>query len=310
MTGEGDRLGVSTLRLLAEGSTVQVMRELTGAPLRPNDLKRRLPDVAHSALMRQLAELAQKGAVRHERIAGMPPRAYYSLTDAGHALLRIPEASARWERQWLPQTRRHAPGARALRLLADERARAIVRTLADEPLRPIELERRLPGVGRSATRRRLGPLVLDGILTRTEENGQVRYALSASARRLGLIKTLAAHWEWQWAKPSHPRPAWDVPGLLQLLAPATRIPESLAGVCRLGIEARGMPRADIYLVAQNGKLAALPLAPEHPPHAAGHAPAHVWCDALLRRRHSGIATSGDGPLMAGVLSGVSAVLAT
>jgi DNA-binding HxlR family transcriptional regulator len=306
---ENGQLGVSILRLLAEGSTIQILQELTNGPLRPNELEQRLPDVAHSALMRRLAELAQKGAVTHERIAGLPPRAYYSLADAGQALLQIPEASERWERRW-SQARRDAPDAWPLRLLADERARAIMRMLADEPLRPIDLERRPPGVGRSATRRRLGPLLLGGILTRTQDDGQVRYALTPGARRLGLIKMLAAHWEWHWTKPGHPLPVWDLPGLLRLLAPATRISESLVGVCRLQIDSHGVHKADIYLAAQNGKLAALPLAPEHPPHADGHAPPQVWCDALLRRHLTGITTTGNWMLMADVLSSVNALLAT
>jgi len=89
-TTAGGQLGVATLRLLAEGPTIRILRELTGGPSRPSDLERRLADVAHSALVRRLAELAQSGAVTHERIAGLPPRAYYSLTDAGHDLLRIP----------------------------------------------------------------------------------------------------------------------------------------------------------------------------------------------------------------------------
>jgi DNA-binding HxlR family transcriptional regulator len=257
--------------------------------------------------MRRLAELAHKEAITHERIRGLPPRAYYSLADAGRALLLISEASERWERQWSSQARRGAPGTLALRLLADERARAIMRALADEPLRPLDLEH-LPGVGRSATRRRLGPLVLGGILMRTHEDGQVRYALTPGARRLGLVKMLAARWEWQWARPDYPLPAWDLPGQLRLLAPVTPVPNSLAGVCRVHIDSHGTHQT-VDLAARGGKLAALPFTPQHPPHAAGHAPAHVWCDALLCRQLAGITTTGNWMLMADVLSSVSAVLA-
>jgi DNA-binding HxlR family transcriptional regulator len=221
MTTIGGQPGAPTLRLLAEGSTIQILKELaavkepSGGPLRPKDLEHQLPDVAHSALMRHLAELAQHGAVTHERTPGLPPRAHYSLTGAGHALLRIPEASERWERRWssgAPGTRRDPPGAWPLRLLADERARAIMRALATTPLSPLDLER-LPGVGRSAIRRRLGPLVLGGILTRGEKDGEVRYALSPAARRLEPIALLAARWEWQWARPARAAPARDLPGL-------------------------------------------------------------------------------------------------
>jgi len=74
-------------------------------------------------------------------------------------------------------------------------------------------------VGRSATRRRLGPLALGDILVRSEEDGRVRYALTAGARGVGLITMLAAHWEWRWAKPGHPLPAWDLPAPCYTLPP-------------------------------------------------------------------------------------------
>jgi DNA-binding HxlR family transcriptional regulator len=99
MVPRDGRLEVSVLRLLAEKSTVAIMRELADAPLRPIELRQRLPGVSHSALMRRLAELVKRGAVTHERVTGLSPRAYYSLTTAGRMLLGIPDAAARWERQ-------------------------------------------------------------------------------------------------------------------------------------------------------------------------------------------------------------------
>jgi DNA-binding HxlR family transcriptional regulator len=198
MIAEGDRLGVSALRLLAEGSTIQILQELGNGPLRPIELERRLPEVAHSALMRRLNELALWGAVGRERVVDVPTRAYYSLAEPGEALLEIPEESMRWEQQWSSQPPPDTPGTWPLRLLADERARALLRALAQEPRRPADLER-LPGLGRSAARRRLERLLRDDLLTRIEDGGQVRYALTACAHRLRLIAMLAARWEWRWA---------------------------------------------------------------------------------------------------------------
>jgi Rrf2 family cysteine metabolism transcriptional repressor len=195
MTARATHPGHSTLRLLAERSTIQILKELTDAPLRPHELRSRLPGVAHSVLMRRLGELVRRGVVMHERSAGIPPRAHYSLADAGRILLQIPEAGARWERQWTPEAWREAPGAGAVRVLADERTRAIMQVLAGGPLRPIDLERRMPGMGRSATRQRLAPLVRNRILVRSEEDGQVRYALTAAGRGLESVATLAARWE-------------------------------------------------------------------------------------------------------------------
>ena len=217
MTEKHDgQLGTTALRLLAEGPTVQIMRELTDGPQRPSEIEQRLPDVAHSALMRRLADLAHRRAVRHERIRELPPRAFYSLTDAGRALLEIPAAAERWERRWSAQTLPDAPGAWALRLLADEHSRAILLELAEERLGSAELERRLPRYGRSATRSRLGRLTLNGILARSEDR-PVRYGLTAAAHELGSITMLAARWEWDWIEErdlltAQPRPPRQTAG--------------------------------------------------------------------------------------------------
>jgi DNA-binding HxlR family transcriptional regulator len=215
MAKQSGQLGASALRLLAEGPTVRILHELTGAPARPIELEQRLSSLAHSVLMRCLADLAQHGAVRHERVRELPPRSYYSLTDAGRALLEVAAASARWERRWWAPAPQDDSGGRALRLLADKHNWAIVLALADERLRPIDLERRMPGYGRSATRWRLGRLTLNGILARTES--PVRYGLTAATRELGSVTMLAARWEWQWmeadsrltAQPKPPQPTAD-----------------------------------------------------------------------------------------------------
>lgn len=193
-----DRPGASILRLLAEKSTVQVLSELSDSPVRPSELRQRLPDIPHSALMRRLTELALTGAVTHQRVLDTPPRAYYSLTDAGGALLQIAEASEHWGQRGRPETQRCDLDAAALRLLADGHTRTILCALAGRPMRPTDL-RCLPGLSQSMIYRRLQPLLVNGILTRSKTKGEVRYALTGDAHRLGFIAQLAAKWERRWA---------------------------------------------------------------------------------------------------------------
>jgi DNA-binding HxlR family transcriptional regulator len=197
-TSESDQSGASVLRLLAEKSTLQVLHELSDSPVRPSELEQRLPDLPHSALMRRLGELALTGAVTHERIVDTPPRAYYSLTDAGEALLQIAEASGRWGQRWPTEAHRCDPEAMALRLLADGHTRTILRALAARPLRPTDLHRLL-SPGKSVLYRRLQSLLVNGILARREHRGEVRYALTGDAHRLGFVALLAARWERRWA---------------------------------------------------------------------------------------------------------------
>jgi DNA-binding HxlR family transcriptional regulator len=191
---------ISAFRLLAEHQTPQILLELIGGALRPFQLEQRLPGLPHSVLMRRLAELVLAGAVRHERHADVPPHAYYALLEAGFELLPIYKAAECWEQHWAVQARGTAPGVATLQLLADEHAVEIIFALAEEPLRPIELERNLPDFGRSATRHRLSHLLCEGLVCRTCSGARVHYALTAGARELRTITMLAAHWGSRWVK--------------------------------------------------------------------------------------------------------------
>ncbi len=190
--------GACALRLLAERLTVQVVRELAGGALQPSELEQRMPEATHGAVMRRLDELERAGAIARKRVPDVPPRAYYELTGAGRGLLPLARAAEVWERNWSSQVSAETPGRWALRLLADDGNRTLLRALAVEPLRPTDIDGRLVDLCRSATRRRLGNLVLDEILSRTHRDGVVRYELTAAARRLEPIVWFAAGWEWRW----------------------------------------------------------------------------------------------------------------
>jgi DNA-binding HxlR family transcriptional regulator len=306
MAGQGRPLGVPVLQLLAEEWTVPILRELTTGPLRPTELEERLPRAPHSAIMRALRDLRASSAVSRHRTAGLSPRADYALTDAGHRLIDIPGAAERWARNWSPPDSGRRPAGRiALRLAADEPTRTILLSLASGPLRAIALDEQLPHPRRSATRDRLAQLIIAGILIRSDIDHQPHYALTPSARRLSLIGLLAGHWERRWTA-DMATDSGDLPGLLRLLAPVVQTPEFMAGVCRLHI-ATGAAEQDIYLVAEHGRLAALP-GHAAPPEAQGSAPLEAWCDALLHSRLAGITTSGNAALMATMLTSITSTL--
>lgn len=194
-----DLLGAWTFRLLGERWSVRLLRELTGGQLQPSELEQRLPDAAHSALMRGLRELEFARGIARKRISGVPTRAYYKLTDAGHMLLPIVEWAEDWERRWAvslasPET----PGRGTLRLLGDHGNRTLLRALAEDPLRPIDVDEHNLYLSRSATRRRLSYLRANGLLFRFREGGEVRYSLTVAARLLDPLAAFAAQWERQW----------------------------------------------------------------------------------------------------------------
>ncbi len=313
-----DELGERALKLLAEERMVAVLEGLAGGALRPTELERRLPDGRHSLVMRRLHRLLERELVTYEHRPGRPPHprrapvpheAHYELTGAGRALLEVTAGAVRWEEGWRPRAeRRGPPGALAIRLTADEHMREIALLLADRPLSTSDLDERMPGLGRSALRRRLRELVLAGLLERSD-GGRIprRYELTDRARHLALVAMLAGRWEWRWSRPARPAPGRDLGELLRMLAPVARTPERIAGACRLRFDTVGAGDHDIYLAARAGHLIALSGPPVAPPDAAGRATPAVWCDTLLGREGP-IAMSGDEELLMAVIAASSAAL--
>src|SRR5664279_3255091 len=184
-----DQLGVRALKLLAEESMVPVLRGLAEGALRPAELEHALPDVGHSVMMRRLRHLLESelvtcehrpGLPPHARSAGVPREAHYSLTDAGRMLFEVTAEAGRWEELWCPQDERRGPaGVLAIKFIADYHTREIMLLLADGPLSPADLGGRVRDLGRSALRRRLGELVLGGLLEKRKRGRVSLYELTA-----------------------------------------------------------------------------------------------------------------------------------
>ena len=314
---EVDQLGIRVLKLLAEEWVVAILRLLADGAVRPAELERRLPGAVHSVVMRRLRHLLDSQLVTYEHQPGQPPHAgnpgipheaHYSLTDAGRALLELIAEASRWEQTWVSQDERRDPaGALAIKLTADEHMRKITLLLADGPLGIKDLDRRTPDLGRSALRRRLRELVLAGLLERRKRGRAVLYELTVGARHLALVAMLAGRWEWHWSRPEHSGPGGELNKLVHMLAPVARVPETMAGICQLHLDAVGTDEPDIYLAARAGNVLALSHTPATPPEAVGHASAEALCDALLLRQVP-IEMSGNQALLAAVITALRAAL--
>jgi DNA-binding HxlR family transcriptional regulator len=298
-------LGESILQLLADSRTVAIVSKLTDGPLRPGELEKGV-ELPHSGLMRRLQSLVEAGAVSRKRYQASPPTTHYTLTEAGYELRIIPELARRWEHNWRPPNGWHRPsGSWALQQIADRHTHAVLMALADGPLRPVELERRLPDLSHSALMRRLAQLVENGIAVRRPDPNsrrRVHYRLTDEARRLGLLVMLAARWEWQWTRPQDPTVTGDLAGLLHVIAPLAHIPETLQGTCRLHFEGEGAPPGSgVDLLAHAGRVVALGKPDLAPPAVHGRATPQDWCDSLSAGRLIGIAIEGDRELLAVML---------
>lgn len=293
------QLGAATLRLLTREATGEVLRELHGGPARPVQLDGRI-DAPHSVVMRRLAELGHFGAVVHERVAGSPPSATYSLSESGQALIEVADAAERWRQ-------RHDGSARALWLIADERARAVLLALADRPLPLSDLQQRLRFLARSAGPDKLGSLTAARLLAHVHEGPGALYAATDSARRLAGLALVAGRWEWQ-AGLRDDEDAADLAELVRLLAPVVSVVpavEPVEGVCRLAVQTTAEP-VETYLAIEDGQLAPAPITDE--PQAQGSATPRAWCEALSGGTLDGIEASGDAKLLRTIIASIGAVL--
>jgi DNA-binding HxlR family transcriptional regulator len=319
MTADREELGLSTLRLLAEECMLTVLGELSDGPVRASDVETRAQGIPRWTAVRRLHSLADAGFVRplhnaesrRQRGSSRSPQPPYTLTDLGREyLLQVPTAAARCEQTWCtppPQTS-DAPGLWVLKLTADPPTRALARALADAPLRSADLQVRLPHLRRSTLLRRLRTLPERGVLVHEEHGGEVRYALTDGARHLVIVPLRAAQCEWRRASAADRVRRGDLPGLLHVLAPLGRTPQSTSGTCQWHVDANGRPEADIYLAVASRKIAALNAAPVTAPQAVSHATPEVWCEALLHGDPATIATTGDHTLFEAVFGALSFAL--
>jgi DNA-binding HxlR family transcriptional regulator len=313
------QLGDATLALLADDGMLAVLAELSRGPARPRDIESSAPGVTRRTALRRLQTLATHGYadLTVEDDPGMssagprgPSRAPYALTELGRECLpKVLEAAAHCERRWCPPPPRapEGDGLWTIKLVADLPARSIVRALADAPLRQGELLAHLPLFARSTLLGRLKMLHACDLLVREARSGEVRYGLTDGARHLVVVALRAAYCEGRWAgtRDDPSLAGADLPGLLHMLAPLSRVDREVAGACRWRLDS---PGADTYLTVRSGRIAALGAAPTVAPDADGVARPGIWGEALLSGDPSGIFVTGDRALFDTIFRGLSAAL--
>ncbi len=72
-------------------------------PVRFNDMKRYLKQVADKTLSLKLKELEADGLIIRTVVAQMPPKVEYSLTERGHSLVKVLDKLCDWGIENRPQ---------------------------------------------------------------------------------------------------------------------------------------------------------------------------------------------------------------
>lgn len=74
----------------------------SGAPLRPSEIHKRLPEAAPRVLDIQLKEMAEDGLVEKTIFPELPPRSEYRITELGLTLIPIIDSMLHWGREHMP----------------------------------------------------------------------------------------------------------------------------------------------------------------------------------------------------------------
>ena len=86
----------TTLEFLSGKWRPMVIFWLMDAPLRFNELQRRLGAITHRTLSKTLKEMEADGLVRRKDYGEIPPRVDYGLTERGRSLKPVLEAMEEW----------------------------------------------------------------------------------------------------------------------------------------------------------------------------------------------------------------------
>ncbi|EMF0104859.1 winged helix-turn-helix transcriptional regulator [Enterococcus hirae] len=73
-----------------------ILCNLRHSPLRPSDLKRKIPNLSQKMLTQQLRELEADGIVVRTSYHQVPPKVVYSLSEYGQTLSSVLDALCDW----------------------------------------------------------------------------------------------------------------------------------------------------------------------------------------------------------------------
>jgi DNA-binding HxlR family transcriptional regulator len=99
---EACKAEVETLARIGDKWTVMVVGALAKAPIRYNEIRRRVEGISQRMLTLTLKGLEQDGLVTRTMYPTIPPRVDYELTDLGRKLIVPLKALSKWARENRP----------------------------------------------------------------------------------------------------------------------------------------------------------------------------------------------------------------
>lgn len=83
-------------KVLAGKWSILIMHLLEDGPVRFNELQRRLPNMTHATLSKQLKQLEQAQLIIRTKYNQIPPKVEYSLSDIGKQFGKVLDSLQEW----------------------------------------------------------------------------------------------------------------------------------------------------------------------------------------------------------------------
>lgn len=231
----------------------------------------------------------------------------FVLSKAGYEMLLASRAVHRWlGARFGPPVEPFAERAQAaLHAVAFGWASTVVHALAPGPLTVAELQRAVGELPADVLRRSLAEMETNGLVTGRPWGSETRYEVTEALREAAAL--LSAFWWYELRRPTSRVAApdeLDVTTALLLAMPLLRLPGSLAGSCRLGIELGGSDRprlAGVTVRVEDRRVAAAEPTLDGPADAWAVGSTVGWVGTMIDPGTDRIRTGGDDALAAAIL---------
>lgn len=92
---------VTAQKILQGKWSIVIMHQLENGPVRFNELRRRLPEMTHATLAKQLKQLESDGLIIREEYPQVPPKVEYSLSEIGLKFKPVLESFETWGKDYI-----------------------------------------------------------------------------------------------------------------------------------------------------------------------------------------------------------------
>lgn len=91
------RCPFATAQKILQGKwSILIMHHVSDGPIRFNELRRRLPEMTHATLAKQLKQLEGYGVIIRTEYPQVPPKVEYSLSEVGEKFAPVLESFEAW----------------------------------------------------------------------------------------------------------------------------------------------------------------------------------------------------------------------